>query len=265
MKSYSQDFKIRCSAIAQIMGEVGRPTAKQLARLAELEAKEKRTDKQEQELIELRAKRDAKPSIGAGAKTYCENWLKSKLYGKRQDFSSKYTEKGILCEDSAIELVAEYMGYGMISKHEGRVSNDYMEGECDLLLPNTVEDIKNSWSVFTFPLFAAKPDPAHYYQLQGYMKLYDRPKAAVNYCLIDAPESIIDNEAFIASRKAGFGEVDMELYDEVRARLTYDGIPVSQRIKRFEFDRDDTVIEQIEQQVILCRNYISELEKMIQI
>lgn len=263
MKNYSQDFKIRCSAIIQIMGETGRPTAKQLARLAELEAKEKRTEKQEIELGELMAKRDAKPSLSAGAKTYCENWLKSKLYGKTQDFSSKYTEKGILCEDSAIELVAQYMGYGMVSKHEGRVSNDFMEGECDLLLARIVEDIKNSWSVYTFPLFAAKPDPAHAAQMQGYMELYDRPRAAVNYCLIDAPESIIDSEAFIASRKAGFSEVDMELYDEVRSRLTYDGIPVSQRIKRFEFDRDLDYIKQVEQQVLLCRGYISELEKMI--
>jgi hypothetical protein len=238
------------------MGGTGRPTEKQLAKLAELEAKPKRTAKQDEELAALRAKRDAKPELSKGAKTYCENWLKSKIYGKRQDFSSKYTEKGILCEPAAIDLVAEYMGYGMVSKHEGRVSNEYMEGECDLLLPVIVEDIKNSWSVYTFPLFDAEPDPSHIDQMQGYMELYNRPKAAVNYCLINAPESIIDSEAFIASRKAGFDELDIELYDEVRARLTYDDIPVHLRIKRFEFARDTDFIKQVEQQVILCREYI---------
>mgnify|MGYP000367241515 CR=1 FL=1 len=246
------------------MGEVNRPTQKQLERLSELEAKTNRTAKQDEELTALQAKRASKPELSKGAKTYCELWLKEQLYGRRQEMSNKYTEKGIACEPEGIELTAQAMGYGFISKHEGRESNEYFMGECDLLLSETVEDIKNSWSCFTFPLFATElPETDYYYQLQVYMKLYNRTKAAVNYVLINAPEEIIDREASYISRKAGFSEVDMELYDEVRNKMTYDELPVNLRFKRFEFDRDDAVIAQIEQQVILCREYINSLTKNI--
>ena len=257
-------FKIRASAAGHIMGEVNRPTPLQLKRLAELEAKESRTAKQDEELATLRAKRDAKPELSKGAKTYCEKWLKEQLYGRYEQMSNKYVDKGILCEADGINLVAEAMQYGFIQKHEGRESNEYFEGECDLLLSDTVEDIKNSWSCFTFPLFATTlPESDYFYQLQVYMKLYNRNKAAVNYVLINAPEEIIDREALFISRKAGYSEVDMGLYDEVRAKMTYDGLPLSLRFKRFEFDRDDAVIAQIEQQVILCREYIKTLQNEI--
>jgi hypothetical protein len=259
-----RQFKIRASAAGRIMGEVNRPTQKQLDRLAELEAKQTRTAKQDEELTALQAKRAAKPELSKGAKTYCELWLKEQLYGRRQEMSNKYTEKGIACEPDGINLTAEAMQYGFISKHEGRESNEYFEGECDLLLSETVEDIKNSWSCFTFPLFATElPESDYFYQLQVYMKLYNRNKAAVNYVLINAPEEIIDREASFISRKAGFSEVDMELYDEVRSKMTYDELPVHLRFKRFEFDRDDNVIAQIEQQVVLCREYIGELMKNV--
>lgn len=252
-------FKIRCSAIGQIMGGAfGKPTEKQMTLLAELQAKEKRTAKQGETLLELIEKRDAKPSLQAGAKTYLQNWMKGQLYSRIKEFSNQYTAKGILCEPSAIQFVADMMKYGMIEKNTERLENEWLTGECDLKLSNSIEDIKNSWDVYTFPLFATElPESDYYYQLQGYMCLYDKPKAAVNYCLIDAPEEIIDQVARNVSYKAGYSEVDMELYEEVRLKMTFAEIHPSLKLKRFEFDRDEVVIQAIKDRVELCREYVN--------
>ncbi len=258
-----QNFKIRASKSGEIMGDIGKPTPKQLALLAQLQAKEKRTANQDETLAELIKKRDAKPNLQVGAKTYCQMWLKEQadMYNRVRQFSNRYTEKGVLCEPSAIEMLGKYMDYGLISKNEKHFEDADLTGTPDVLLPHIVEDVKNSWDFGTFPLFATElPDSDYYYQLQCYMALAGRNKAAVTYCLIDAPNEIIDQEARRQWYKAGGSgsEVDFDLYDEVAAKMTYANIPMELRIKRFEFDRDEAVISTIRGQVKLCREYINE-------
>jgi len=255
-------FKIHCSAIGEIMGGAfNKPTELQMNQLAELEAKEKRTDKQEQTLQDLIAKRDAPPALQDGAKTYCQNWLKQQLYKRRKEFSNKYTEKGNICEPAAIDFVAKKMGYGLVIKNEQYYENDFMCGTPDLVLPEIIEEIKNSWSVWTFPLFSNEiPDKQYPLQVQGYMALTGIRKAAVNYCLIDAPLEIMDREARSVWYKAGnSGDVDMECYDEVYAKMTYADIPDELKWKRFEFNYSQPIIDAIERQVMLCRSYIDTL------
>jgi hypothetical protein len=257
-------FKIRCSAIGKIMGGVNRPTEKQLAYLDTLEKKATTvkglTAKQKTDLADLKAKRDAPPALQDGAKTYCQEWLKEQLYARKKEFSNKYTEKGIQCEQSGINLVTDMMGYGFIAKNEQHFEDDDITGTPDLILSDTVEDIKNSWSCFTFPLFAKSlPESDYFYQLQGYMALTGKNKAAVNYCLIDTPEELIDREARYQSYKAGFEDVDTELYDMVMDKMTYGKVDNSLRFKRFEFDKDEAVISEVRSQVRLCREYIASI------
>jgi len=258
-------FKIRCSAIGKICGGAfNKPTEKQLVKIADLESKKAGkglTALQEQELKELIEKRDNPPELSDGAKTYCQEWLKEQIYNRRKEFSNKYTEKGINCEPQAIEMVAEYMGYGLIAKNEKHYENDFMTGTPDLVLANIVEDIKNSWSIFTFPLFDTElPNSDYYLQLQGYMELTGIKKAAVSYCLIDAPTEIMDAEARRIYYKAGNeGDVPMECYDEVYSKMTYPEIPIPLKIKRFEFAYDQSVISVVKERVELCRAYIKSI------
>jgi hypothetical protein len=241
-------------------GALTKPTEKQMIRLNELQNKPTRTDKQEQEMRELIAKRDAPPTLLDGAKAYCQQWLKEQLYNRSISFSSKYTEKGIECEQSGIDLLAEMMNYGMIAKNEQHFENDYITGMPDIILSDIVEDIKCPWAFSTFPLFAKElPTDAYYWQMQGYMDLVGHTKAAVNYCLIDAPEYLIDREARTVSLKAGFDEVEIELYDQVYAKMTYGDVDKSLRFKRFELTRDDVAINAIYTQVKLCREYIQSI------
>lgn len=261
-------FKIRASEAHYILGGAfNKPTAKQLAELERLQEKAdagKITDKQRETLQELIEKRDAKPVLQDGAITYLQKWMKEQLYERKQEFTNQYVEKGKLCEPEAIQMLAQYIGYIDCIKNEQRAEDEYMTGECDLNMPDIIEEIKNSWDVFTFPLFARElPDAKYYYQVQVYMNLYKKNKAAVNYCLINAPESLIDAEARKAAYAAGYSEVDMDLYLQVRDKLTYDNVPIEFRIKRFEIDRNDKVIEAIKERVLLCREYIeSEWNKL---
>lgn len=255
-------FKIHCSAIGKIMGGVETsPTPKQLAELAELKAKEKRTEKQEIKMQELLEKVDSKPKLSDGAKTFCRTWVIEQIYQMRKGFSNKYTEKGLICEQDEIDVVAELMGYGKIEKHVGRVENEYMNGECDMLLPNAVEDVKGSWDFSTFPFFdTLPPNSDHVWQGFGYMELYNRKNYAINYVLIDTPEQFILAEAKKQSYKLGMeGEIEMELYDEVAARMTYNHLPIWMRVRRYEFVYDERKIQLINNQVLLCREYIKTL------
>jgi len=266
-------FKIRASQCGKIMGGVfSKPTDKQIELLNELQARangegKPLTENMKAELADLIAKRDNPPMLQAGAKTYLQQWMKEQLYNRRKEFSNQFTEKGLLCEDAAIDFVSRLMGYGEIEKNTVYKENDYCTGTADLVLRDSVEDIKNSWDVFTFPLFATElPESDYYYQLQVYMWLYGKERAAVNYCLIDAPEEIIDQVARNQSYKAGNSEVDMELYDEVRLKMCFPDIHPRLKLKRFEFTYNEMAIAGIQQQVKLCRDYINrEWPKLIEL
>lgn len=255
-------FKIRCSAIGSIMGNCETITVKQLEDLAELQSKKdagKITEKQTTTLNGLIAKRDAKPELPEGAKTYCEQWVKEQIYSRKKEFSSKYTEKGLTVEDEAINLAADRFGWGMVSKNTKHYSNEFIEGTPDLVLADLVPDIKNSWDCFTFPLFETKINKDYWLQLQGYMRLTGKANAALIYCLMDAPETLVEAEARRMSFKAGFSEVDADFYDEVKLSMTYSNQPVDLRIKRFDVERDDKTIQMIEDRVVMCREHIATL------
>lgn len=92
-------FKIHASQAGNILGGAfNKPTAKQLERLDELQKRlngegKPLTDNMKTELAELIEKRDAKPSLQAGAKTYLQKWMKEQLYNRTKEFTNQFTEK----------------------------------------------------------------------------------------------------------------------------------------------------------------------------
>lgn len=241
---------------------MGRPTEKQMQLLATLEAKKADkglTANQQDTLNDLIAKRDAKPSLQDGAKTYCKQWLKEQpiLYNRRKEFSNKYTEKGLQCEDEGIRLTAKINGYGEVFKNTQTFSNEWIIGTPDLILAKLIEDIKCSYDEQTFPLFeTVLPEKDYWWQGQGYMDMTGKGGFAVSYCLIDTPTDIIDRQAFFKAKQLGMDEVSFELYEEVAKQMTYPDVPEHLKYKRFPFDRDDLAIQAIHTQVELCREYI---------
>jgi len=228
----AKDFKIRCSAIGQIM-------------------------------TDPRTKTTADFGLSETAKTFCKTWLKEQIYERRKEFTSKQTDKGNKVENDGIAELVEFFNWPfMTEKNTTRKSNDFMQGECDILPgDDLVVDLKSSWDCFTFPLFDGKiPDKDYELQIRGYMELYGRKYGSVVFLLSDMPDELIEKELRY-KLKEGFS---LEDYEQARRFYIYSDLPMKFRVKRFDFIHDAEIIEKIKQRVELCREYIQTLIESIQ-
>lgn len=267
------EFKIRCSAISQIIaGQYGLTDAQQRT-LEELEKKEKLTEKQSETLNDLRIK-SKQNEFSEGAKTYSKRWLKQKLYNRYMPLDNKYVNKGLKGEEDAFTLLALVLKLGMVFKNEDRKSNDYMSGECDLYHNGVVYDNKCSWSLETFPMFEDKPDVKYYWQGQGYMELWNADLFKLCYTLIDCPFDILEKELkWIENEndrqiKASNLIFTSEAWGIAKAKLfpnaeSYDfiEIPKEKRVKVFDIPRNNNDICRIQAKAKLCEEYINTLIK----
>jgi hypothetical protein len=253
-------FKIRASAIGNIMaGSIGL-TENQELKYKELCKKEKLTENQSKEKISLKVKKN-NPELPEGTKTHCRNWLKGQILNRRRDISNKFTEKGNIMEDESIDFIAKMLNYGMLIKNEEYFNNNYIEGTPDILVgSDEVIDAKNSWSHETFPLLETTPTTNDYYwQGQGYLDLTNRTHFKLIYVLSDTPEHLIERQARQYCINNGYEELDMEIYQRFLDDMTYDDIEDKYKIKSFYYERNDSDIQAIYKRVKLCRKYIKTL------
>jgi len=137
-------------------------------------------------------KTKAEGVLSKGARTYLNSLAKEAVYGYREEISSKAIRKGIDCEQQSIDLYNSVF-FESLKKHVGRLSNDCITGEPDLIKDGYGIDIKTSWSLATFP--ALPEDCSDYeWQARGYMCLFDRPRWYIAFCMIDTPEDLIGYE-----------------------------------------------------------------------
>jgi len=126
-----------------------------------------------------------------GEKLAIYNYLESK-YGRRKEITSKYFEKGILCEPQAIIALSEIENKQYV-KNEIRLNNSFITGECDIdnEQDDEIIDIKNSWDLFTF--HDSKTANVTKYETQGqcYMELYNRSSFRLVHMLEDAPDNLV--------------------------------------------------------------------------
>jgi hypothetical protein len=204
--------------------------------------------------------RSKSETLSETCKTYCQNWVRENLYDRRKEFVSKHTDKGLAVEDQAIDYAAFVLNWGLPTKNQDVFTDAELLGTPDLVLPDFIVDIKCSWDCFTFPLFdTAVPNKDYYWQMQTYMALTDKPAAVLAYILMDAPEHLIEREARFASFNAGLTEIDMDLYDQVKAKMTYSNMPDALRVKTFRIERNEADITALRNRVLVCREYIASL------
>lgn len=188
-----------------------------------------------------------------------EDWMKETLGYPRQGLSNKYTQKGLLMESEAIEFAAKYYGWGKVEKNTERRANEYISGECDVVLPDRIDDIKCSWSDDTFPLmYTDIPIDGYGHQGMGYTALWSKPLFQLTYCLMDAPDMIVDREANKVRFDLGLDEVDVELWEEVKSKHTYSNLHDDLRIKSFFVEHDKSIIESVYERVEYCRKWVEQ-------
>lgn len=183
-------FKFRASSLGRIMMDAQSIDPTLLTDdLAAIARKTKKTDEEKAVLAPLKER-----SLSAGAKTYLESLAKEFVYSYEKTVSSKYLEKGLLVENDSIELY-NTVHFASLQKNTERRDNEWITGECDLVHPRKIIDIKSAWSLDTFPATSGQAhDPDYEWQGRAYMWLWDKPEFEVAWCLVDTPPELIGYE-----------------------------------------------------------------------
>jgi hypothetical protein len=194
------------------------------------------------------------------AKTYIEEEVLRAKYGVIKTFSSRYTDKGNLVEDEAIEMASNALELGFLYKNHEHFENDFLTGTPDVNTGDILLDVKSSWDATTFPFFATEiPTKDYFFQLQGYLELTGKTDALLVYCLVNTPADMIEDEIRRAHWAARLIDESQELRDEVLKRHSFDHIPDNRRVKVFKVEKDEQVIAEIKERVELCREYFNTL------
>ncbi len=194
------------------------------------------------------------------AKTYLKELALEEKFGIRKDFSSRYTDKGNIQEDTAIEMASKVLSLPFALKNTEYFENEFIKGTPDLILEDEIIDIKCSWDGTTFPWFEDElPNKDYFWQLVGYMWLTGKTKARVVYCLVDTPEDIVQDEIRRTSWKKFEIDVTEETENEVRAKHEFSHISENKRVRAFQVELNEANIEQVKEKLSHAREYYNDL------
>ena len=216
-------FKIRCSAIGQIMTNP----------------------------------RNKSELISETAKAHVIEWHVSRKYGRKKDITNQFIRKGLMVEEDAITLLSLTDGK-MYLKNEMHFHDADITGTPDIINGTEIIDVKSSWDLWTFTKSRTNEiADAYWWQMQGYMALTGATSARVVHCLVDTPPQMIED----AKRKLAWAigtdsPYLSEALEALEREMTFGDIPESERIYSFTVCRDDESIEKIRERVALCREYI---------
>ena len=186
--------------------------------------------------------------ISDTAKSAIRDIVKEDLYGFRSFTGNQYTQKGNLLEDLAIEMSGKTR-FRNYQKHVGRVENELITGECDVLdlERKLIIDTKVTWDIGTHPFFAdeamEKVKKAGYdVQMQAYMWLYDCDVANVDFWLFPCPPELLKD------------------WDDIEQLVhLVEAIDIRERLTTVTIERDESVIEKIKEKIPHCQAYYAKL------
>ena len=186
--------------------------------------------------------------ISDTAKSAIRDIVKEDLYGFRSFTGNQYTQKGNLLEDLAIQMSGK-MRLRNYQKHVGRVQNELITGECDVLdlERKLIIDTKVTWDIGTHPFFvdeaAEKVKKAGYdIQMQAYMWLYDCDVAHVDFWLFPCPI-----------------ELTKDWDDREQLIDLVDQIDIRERLTTVVIERDESIIQKIKDKIPHCQEYYAKL------
>jgi hypothetical protein len=206
-----------------------------------------------------------KISKGETPRSYVKEWFISQMTGKKKTINSKYLRRGIEVEDLAIERISKKLGIEL-KKNEKSFEDEFFTGTPDVITKDCIIDAKSSWDAFTFPYFMEKPPLLYEVQLQIYMYLTGIKKSKLAYCLENGTEEQINKLAWQKASEVGYDEPTIKQWDEAEADLNYDHLDDNLRIRIFEIQYDQGIIDNLKESVEHWREYIeSDLLTMIEL
>lgn len=270
-------FQVHCSAIGLIMANVPKIDYSDIAelemsipKLTEIanEKGNKRAinavESAVKKLAEMKEKYYNQRTIPEGAQTIVEEHFRNCIYNRKGlPQGSKHTIKGTKIEWEAIGFINEILGT-YYAKNEELLFNEWMVGTPDIVEPNLkncelIVDAKCPFTHSTMPIKNTPLNKLYWWQVQGYMHLSGAKQAKVIYCLMNAPVQVIESECWRIARLNGLSEYTPEIVEMVTRELTYDDIDPALRIKVYDVEYDPDAINQIQQRVFACNEYLRTL------
>lgn len=232
-----QDYKFHPNSVGAITVGLDKPnlTENQQNMLNDLLAKIELTDKQAETRDELIAKRDKEKQLSAGAITFVRNIVDQIYFEYNEQINTKYFDKGIICEQEAIDYLNANLFTNYVKFTEGKYENEYLTSRgCDIQDGRIIRDIKCAWSKKTMPRFKSEI-MIHDYKWQGisYMWLFDADEFHLDYVLVSTPVELRGYESD-------------ELHD-------VDHLPFTKRYKTSSIKRDVAMENVLKQAIKLAR------------
>lgn len=203
-------------------------------------------------------------NLSATAKTHLKQVYIREKYGRSKDIQTRAMTKGLECEDDSIFMLSKYHGE-LYQKNEERFTNQYITGLPDIITTDAIIDVKTCQDIWTFHDKVGEPIPDLYYaQIQAYMWLLGLSKGQIAYCLTDATPQMVMDEQLYAFRKGQYvTELSPEYVqkcEEIEKAMTYQDIPLSEKIWVVNVELDQEFIEKIPQKVEKARQYLEEYD-----
>lgn len=229
---------------------------------------------------------------------------RAETYNRNFVWTNKFVQKGILQEEEAITLYQDYrkqvLGINtFFTKNTERLVNDWFSGEWDLPTLADVKkmkegfDIKNSWSLDTFPFKDDELSNQYFYQNQVYMALTGAEKWTTVFCLVNGTEHLVNNEKQKHFYALNMPNEESDLYKkyeekcrDVEKMMIFDydrfvsmnpyhnmeisrdewygegyDIPLEDRILEKTVSRDENAIKELQERIVIAREYLNSLNK----
>lgn len=242
-----EKFKIRASALGQIMTE---PRAK--------------ADKEAGKLSE-------------SAKQYLQEWLIAQRYNRKKVVSTAAMLKGTEVEIQSMQDLSLYTGKSYF-KNDDQYEDGYFTGTPDIIHENQIIDIKSSYDIFSFHKSECPKRARGYtqygWQLQAYMHLTGKKHATLAYILTDSPDWVIEDAVKKAWHQMKVEtDEEQDLFNDkieplIRANHTFSEtsedrpynfpeVPINDRVRLYSLEYDPEAIAAAQNRVQQIRQILS--------
>lgn len=192
-------------------------------------------------------------------------------YGRKKDITTKQMDKGIQAEPESIKLYSLVEGK-LFYKNEEKLENEWFTGHPDIFLGDNimnadqVDDIKSSYELDTFmPKLIESVDKSYEAQMNVYYDLCNCQGGNLVYCLVDCPESVLENEKkkLLYSMNV-ISEISPEYLiavAELEKLLLFPDIDYRERVIKINVPRNDELIQKMKDKVPILRQWLQDFHE----
>lgn len=203
--------------------------------------------------------------LGETAKSYLDEVAIEKIYGRSKPLRTDELRKGEECEEAAITMLMRQLGE-WTEKNGSNYKDEHFSGTPDVIVGNTVYDTKVPFDIWTFhkaepPILDTGKKTLYYWQLQVYMALTGCTQGQLVYCLVDTPETMLEDKIHRAKFQYEGGDEDpgFEVHQkQLIAAHRYNDIDESERVKMYPVERSEEDIEAMKEKVEQAREYLKD-------